>query len=499
MRARFLKGTSHGLVILAVAGSFAILWTPSGHARASDFRTQLVEAVIPGGSTQVVLTAPDDFESVDPDHTIVLISGVVQHAMGRTQETSQTPAETSALVELTDGSTLTVSRATAGSGNDDVWILLIEYVGRENGHNAFVVRDRRTYSWSRGEGTATYEPAELIGDTNDVVVFNAGATNVATGQTQYMSAQVAAFVTGEGIVSLSRGATLGRITTAHQVVEFTGSNWQIQTGEVSPSPDPGGTDVSIEDVGDVSAAWVYFTFQTNAGQIREFGHRVFLTSSTNIRVQEHSTAVANKTVRWYVIANPLMEVQTISGGDQFTSNLTATISGFNPVADSTRSFAWVHGMTNGNGAAHPRDFWQFALDGDSSIALKRGYSGQRMSYIAAVIELPTQDIGTTSFERTFPKNGSILLDDGAVCAEDDVVTVSLSAENTATVLLSEDRLFRDAAWVEFAGSLQTEWTFTSQDGVKTLYALFRSKSADMSTPYYTSIILDKRTGCGEYQ
>lgn len=479
--------------VSSVAGN-----VPNVRASTSDFRTQLVEAVIPSGSTQVSLTAPDDFEAVDPDHTITLISGVLQHAMGRTQEISQTPTETSALVELTDGSTLTVSRATAGSGSDEVWVLLVEYLGNTNGHNAFVVRDRRTQIWVSGQTSASYEPSVAVADVNDVVVFNSGARNAATGLQQYLSEQVTGSVDGSGNVSLARSGTIANVVTAHQVVEFTGSNWSVQTGEASPAPDPGGTDVTIEDVGDVANAWVYFTSRSSAGQLHELGHRVFLTSTTNLRVQEYATAVANKTVRWYVIANPLMQVQTTSADDQFTSDLTQTISGFSAVSDSTQAFAWVQGMTDGTGSAHPRDFWQFAFDGDSAIDLKRGFSGRHMDYFAAVIELPDADVGT-SFERTFPKNGSILLDEGATCAEDNVVIVSMSAENTAAILFSEDRWFRDAAWVDFNGSLQTEWTFTGRDGVKTLYALFRSESTDMSTPYYTSITLDKRTGCGEYQ
>ena len=185
-----------------------------------------------------------------------------------------------------------------------------------------------------------------------------------------------------------RGDGNGAIESVHQVVEFVGTNWTIQTGDATPDRDPGGTDVAITSVSDISTAWIYYTWSTNSANLDERGHRVWLTSPTNLRVQEDAKGSGNKTIRWFVIQNPQLTVQSGTGENQFNSILNATVSGFTAVSDINTAFAWVTGLTDGGGNAHPRDMWQFELSNDSTINLQRGYSGQELSYRYQVIELP---------------------------------------------------------------------------------------------------------------
>lgn len=192
------------------------------------------------------------------------------------------------------------------------------------------------------------------------------------------------------MVQLVRGDGSGAISSSHQVVEFVGSNWTIQTGDTAPSPDPGGTDVAINSVTDISNAWVYFTFSTNSANLDERGHRVWLTSPTTLRVQEDAAATGTKTIRWSVISNPNMQVQSGQENNLLNSTNTGTITGFSPVADLAKSFAWVSGLTDGGGNAHPRDMWQFELSDSATIQLQRGRTGQELSYRYFVVELPTE-------------------------------------------------------------------------------------------------------------
>jgi len=193
---------------------------------------------------------------------------------------------------------------------------------------------------------------------------------------------------GTNTVQLIRGDATGVITSSHQIVEFVGSNWTIQTGDATPTPHPGGTDVIINSVTDVNHAWVYFTWSTNSANLDERGHRVWLTSPTNLRVQEDAAATGTKTIRWSVISNPEMQVQSGEANNQLNRANTGTITGFVPVNDLTQSFAWVSGMTDGGGNAHPRDMWQFELLNSSTISLQRGRTGQELSYRYFVVELP---------------------------------------------------------------------------------------------------------------
>jgi hypothetical protein len=83
-----------------------------------------------------------------------------------------------------------------------------------------------------------------------------------------------------------------------------------------------------------------------------------------------------------------MNVQMGAADDMYQNSVTATITGFTPVSDLGSSFAWMSGMTNGGGNAHPRDMWQFELSDPSTISLQRGRSGQNLDYRYFVVELP---------------------------------------------------------------------------------------------------------------
>lgn len=353
-----------------------------------DFRTQVVKLTIPPGSQAATATAPSEFTPVDPSHTIALISGVTQHAMGWTEHTSQRPREISTAISLIDGWTLTATRASATTRPTSVWVLLIEYTGAVGGPNEFLVRDRRILDWIAGEKSVTYGPVSGIAEHAKVVVFGAGAENSNSKSAHFDRGDVRAWIDSSGVVHLARGDRNGAIASSHQVVEFVGGNWNIQKGEAIPSPAPNGTDISITAVGDVSTAWVYFTWSTNSANLDERGHRVWLTSPTTLRLQEDHAATGLKTIRWHVIQNPYMHVQNGAADNQFSHDLSATITGFAPVADENSAFAWVTGMTDGGGNAHPRDMWQFKLMDQATISLERGYAGQELSYHYSVVELP---------------------------------------------------------------------------------------------------------------
>ena len=410
------SGTATHSVVVTVQAA-----APTG----SDFKTQVVKITIPAGANFDVSSA---FDAVDPSRTVALISGVTQHAMGWTAETTQDPVEISAYVDLAaDGTIITATRTSAMIQPDTVWVLLLEYTGPAGGANELVVRDRRVHDWSAGQTSTTYGPVSSIVDGNKVVVFGAGSSNSNTNSSGYDRGDVRAWVDGTNTVQLVRGDGNGAIASSHQVVEFAGSNWNVQTGDTAPSPDPGGTDVVISSVADVSNAWVYFTWSTNSANLDERGHRLWLTSPTTLRVQEDAAATGTKTIRWSVISNPQMQVQSGEADNLLNSTNTGTITGFVPVADLTRSFAWVSGMTDGGGNAHPRDTWQFELLSSSAIDLQRGRTGQELSYRYFVVELP---VGAASVGP--PSVDSFTVTPTAITAGDST-TLAWTTSNASSV------------------------------------------------------------------
>ena len=106
-------------------------------------------------------------------------------------------------------------------------------------------------------------------------------------------------------------------------------------------------------------------------------------------MQGDAAATGGKTIRWSVFSNAQLHVQSEQADDLFNSANTGTITGFLPAADLSRSFAWINGMTDGGGNAHPRDMWQFELTDLATINLQRGRTGQELSYRYFVVELPS--------------------------------------------------------------------------------------------------------------
>ena len=429
----------------------------------SDFKTQMVKMTIPAGSNSAISAA---FTAVDPARTVALISGVTQHAMGWTAETTQDPVEISAHVALSpDGNNLTASRVSSLNQSNTVWVLLIEYTGAGGGANEFVVRDRRVVDWTSGQSASSYVPLQTVADGGKVVVFSGGASNANTGGSHYDRGDVRAWLDGADTVQLVRGDGSGAISSSHQVVEFVGSNWTVQTGDTAPGQDPGGTDVTLSSVGDVSNAWVYFTWSTNSANLDERGHRAWMTSPTNLRVQEDAAATGNKTVRWSVISNPDMQVQSGAANNLLNSANTGSITGFTPVAETARSFAWVTGMTDGGGNAHPRDMWQFELSDAGTIDLLRGRTGQELSYRYFVVELPagggtppppnvdpvasftftTSDLAATFTDGSSDADGNIVAwswsfgDGGTSTAQNLQHTYASAATYTVSLTVTDDR------------------------------------------------------------
>lgn len=393
------------LASLLLSGPSSLAQSTSLGAR-TDFKTQHVKLIIPPASNSRSITAPDGFEQVARENTIALISSITQHAFGFPFNVAEAgyykegegpelghlappwtrPDMISARVTLDDDATLTAKRHLHAASPTEVWVLLIEYVGPPGGPNEFLVRDRTVNYWTYDRKLESYGPIASVGDPNRVVVFSGGTENTNHWASMFDRGDVSASLDESKMVRLARGDGNGAVKSSHQVVEFTGGNWTLQKGSVAPTHPA--TEVRIEDVGDVSTAWVYFTFSTDSSNTDERGHRLWLSSPTQLKVEEEPDATGSKVVQWHVISNPLLHVQTGTADNAFASDLTQAIRGFAPVKHMTRSFAWVTGPTNSGDNRHPSGMWGFELEDPSTIRLVRHRSGFGLHYRYQVVELP---------------------------------------------------------------------------------------------------------------
>jgi hypothetical protein len=104
-------------------------------------------------------------------------------------------------------------------------------------------------------------------------------------------------------------------------------------------------------------------------------------------------------------------------------------------------------------------------------------------------------------EGKFPKQTSLLINEGAVCTPTREVTLSLFGQYVEDVVISNDQLFVESEWELFKDSypMQKSWNLLPFDGPQTVYAVFQSSSNNRSGLQTQTIILDQAGGCADYQ
>jgi hypothetical protein len=95
--------------------------------------------------------------------------------------------------------------------------------------------------------------------------------------------------------------------------------------------------------------------------------------------------------------------------------------------------------------------------------------------------------------QSYVTNGDVSIDTNVSCSADLAVTLTLTATHAEDMLISNESDFSGAAWEDFATS--KSWTLSAGDGVKTVYAKYRSSTNNLSSSYSDTIILDTTTSC----
>jgi hypothetical protein len=124
-----------------------------------------------------------------------------------------------------------------------------------------------------------------------------------------------------------------------------------------------------------------------------------------------------------------------------------------------------------------------AGDGGKMVYAKvRDASGSESGYVSAGMVLDTAS----------PINPSLSINGGAVATKSSSVTLALSATDATSgihqTILSNDGVFDTEVWQTYVESL--DWTLSSGDGTKTVYAKFRDRALNESPVASDSITLD---------
>ncbi|MFC1787894.1 peptidoglycan-binding protein [Patescibacteria group bacterium] len=125
-----------------------------------------------------------------------------------------------------------------------------------------------------------------------------------------------------------------------------------------------------------------------------------------------------------------------------------------------------------------------------------GVSGDWVGQVVSFKQTLPEGSGGTGFQRVFPKNSLMKINNQATCTPERTINLLLSSENAHEVVVSESPYFKDARWMSFISPLNLNWQLQGADGEKTVYAIFRSVTQDLSTPVFSSITLDQDGNCG---
>lgn len=132
-------------------------------------------------------------------------------------------------------------------------------------------------------------------------------------------------------------------------------------------------------------------------------------------------------------------------------------------------------VTNGSVAAYPVCTITcnsgYSLSGSTCVALGGGFSGGGGGGSPAPVVLTT----------------SVTINSGAEITNSRNVTLTLKDTNAAYMMVSNLSNFSDASWEAFAAS--KSWVLTAGDGVKTVYAKYKTSSGNEYSPVSDTITL----------
>lgn len=87
----------------------------------------------------------------------------------------------------------------------------------------------------------------------------------------------------------------------------------------------------------------------------------------------------------------------------------------------------------------------------------------------------------------YPSINSFVINNNVSTTSSNSVTISMDVQNAVQVAISNDSGFIGAVWEPFTSPMTKSWTLESGSGTKTVYALFKSSTGDLSNVISDSI------------
>jgi len=365
--------------------------------------------------TSQTLTAGVDYDAPASNSsafvriTNTVMTGASSDSFGAQRNADDFFAYIAGPVDLT--SSFTIERPPTATQDTRVSWEIVEYIGVAGGDNEFVVRDADAVSYGGASLTAAGAAVPGVVDDTDVAVFITGQLNPSTGSNDFnVALSISSWDAGSDQPLFERGdADNLAAGVSYAVVEFTGSNWNVQrvahtytaAGVTETSP--------ITAVNSLSRTFLHA--QKTAGDelynLDEGGHTVWLSSigAVSFELQAGATSPAeHESVAW-VIENTQqgagsMQVYRTSGvvanGGAEPATFNLNIGG---TVNVTSASIWATSRSTGAGNFHPRVILGASIISETQYEFWRSDNGQSQAYRVEVIDWPVAE--TTITQTTY--------------------------------------------------------------------------------------------------
>ena len=263
-----------------------------------DFKIQHGTVVLldsgPSAGTVVSITEGTDFEECVGDCFIRLVStrhtGMGANAGGNNQDSDDSTVYISNDSGLTTTlGTVTFTRHDSGE-NDDNFLAweIIEYIGPDGGPNEMKVLGTGSVNLLATDATEDGTSSTPV-DGADVSVLVTGVSNYDTGRAEVPSGMVTTEWIGSGTDAprITRTSTDDEADVSYAVVEWSGVNWNLQRITHEGSDLGSEQTETIDDIGDLSRAFILQAQQRNADSTTadgncEVGEMVWLSDTDEL-------------------------------------------------------------------------------------------------------------------------------------------------------------------------------------------------------------------------
>lgn len=368
----------------------------------ADFAIQRDIATIALSGASVTITAGVDYVApASVSAAFVRIVGVAFCGGGiENTDFNGTPNRNAIKVTGTITTSLTFSRNGAQDGPIQISWEIIEYTGSIGGANEFIVRSTQDIALASTELSGDTTSISGVVTDADVVVFQTGVEQA--GGAGRRATEEFLFTTdwigGSTVARVTRGASAFGCDVTVAVVEFTGSNWNIQRVEHTYVASSTNETESIGvTLGSISKAFLHHSLRFSGTDVGAdgMGQKCNISSTSQLTFFDQDIGTGAVGVAWVIentqSSGTVMNVNQYSGTrasnvggdpDTFTEAVTAVPS------LATSSIMGEGSVTTTTSADVHRGMLTFGLTGLSVTTLIRGRDVADRDYVFEVVEWP---------------------------------------------------------------------------------------------------------------